>query len=69
MVRIAQAALNNVARQAGAKTVCVSVSSGAGEFVLGAQDDSKGFTVPERMSALAAGGHYGLMGMQERADD
>jgi len=66
--RCAQEALSNVARHAGAKTVRVSATFGAGEFVLRVQDDGKGFAAPERVSDLAAAGHYGLMGMQERAE-
>ena len=66
--RFAQEALSNVARHAGAKMVRVSAAFGAGEFVLCVQDDGKGFTAPERVSDLAAAGHYGLMGMQERAE-
>jgi len=66
--RCAQEALSNVARHAGAKTVRVSAAFGAGEFVLQVQDDGQGFIAPERVSDLAAAGHYGLMGMQERAE-
>jgi len=66
--RCAQEALSNVARHAGAKTVRVSATFGASEFGLCVQDDGKGFTAPERVSDLAAAGHYGLMGMQERAE-
>jgi signal transduction histidine kinase len=66
--RCAQEALSNVARHAEARTVHVSATFGAGEFVLQVQDDGKGFSAPERVSDLAAAGHYGLMGMQERAE-
>jgi signal transduction histidine kinase len=66
--RCAQEALSNVARHAEARTVHVSATFGAGEFVLRVQDDGKGFSAPERVSDLAAAGHYGLMGMQERAE-
>jgi signal transduction histidine kinase len=66
--RCAQEALSNVARHAEARTVHVSATFGAGEFVLHVQDDGKGFSAPERVSDLAAAGHYGLMGMQERAE-
>lgn len=66
--RFAQEALSNVARHAEAKTVQVSAIFGAGEFVLRVQDDGQGFIVPERVSDLVAAGHYGLMGMQERAE-
>jgi len=66
--RCAQEALSNVARHAGARLVRVSATFGTGEFTLRMQDDGKGFSAPERVSDLAAAGHYGLMGMQERAE-
>jgi signal transduction histidine kinase len=66
--RIAQEALNNIARHAGARTVEVRAIFEAGAFCLRIVDDGRGFTLSERVSDMAAGGHYGLMGMQERAD-
>ncbi len=66
--RCAQEALSNVARHAAAKMVRVSATFGTGEFTLRVQDDGKGFSAPERVSDLAAAGHYGLMGIQERAE-
>jgi signal transduction histidine kinase len=66
--RIAQEALNNIARHAGAKTVQVSVLFEPGAFRLRIMDDGRGFAPSERIGAQAAVGHYGLMGMQERAD-
>ena len=72
--RIAQEALSNIARHAAAKTVQVRVQFEPGlvpersVFRLRIADDGKGFSRSERVSDLAAVGHYGLMGMQERAD-
>lgn len=66
--RIMQEALNNVARYASAQSVTVSAAFNATEFTIRVQDDGQGFTAPERVSDLAAAGHYGLMGMQERAE-
>jgi len=66
--RIAQEVLSNIARHAGAKTAQVSATFEAPHFVLRVQDDGRGFVVPERVADLAASGHYGLMGMQERAE-
>jgi signal transduction histidine kinase len=66
--RIVQEALNNVARYASAQSVDVSAAFHASEFNIRVQDDGKGFAAPERVSDLAAAGHYGLMGMQERAE-
>lgn len=66
--RIVQEALNNAARYAQARVVTVSVAFTASESVFRVEDDGQGFDAPERVSDLAAAGHYGLMGMQERAD-
>nr|NIW44615.1 sensor histidine kinase [Gammaproteobacteria bacterium] len=32
------------------------------------QDDGKGFIVPETPAEMAPSGHFGLLGMQERAE-
>jgi signal transduction histidine kinase len=66
--RILQEALNNIARSAQARSASVKVSFSETEFVLRVEDDGKGFVAPERVSDLVASGHYGLMGMQERAE-
>ena len=66
--RVVQEALSNIARHAQAKTVGVHVAFEAREFTLQVRDDGKGFALPDRVSDLATAGHYGLMGMQERAE-
>ena len=65
--RVAQEALSNVARHAAATTVAVRATFESQAFVLQVQDNGHGFVQPERVSELTAAGHYGLMGMQERA--
>lgn len=66
--RIVQEALNNAAHYAAAQSVRVSTIFHSKEFIVQVQDDGIGFTAPERVSDLVASGHYGLMGMQERAE-
>lgn len=66
--RILQEALNNIARSAQAQQANVKVSFSESEFIMRIEDDGKGFVAPERVSDLVASGHYGLMGMQERAE-
>jgi signal transduction histidine kinase len=66
LYRIVQEALHNAARHARASDVKVCVEFGGGVTVR-VEDDGVGFSVPGRMSDLASTGHYGLMGMQERA--
>jgi signal transduction histidine kinase len=67
LYRIAQEALRNTARHAQALNVKLGVEFDEG-VTIRVQDDGVGFVAPERMSDLAAAGHYGLMGMRERAE-
>ncbi|GAA2075544.1 sensor histidine kinase [Actinomadura alba] len=68
VVAILKEALENVKRHADALSVDVSLSAGAGNVVLTIRDDGKGLAVnAEVMSELAAAGHYGVIGMHERA--
>lgn len=65
--RIVQEALNNAARHAQARAAHVRVVFDDPELVVQVSDDGIGFVVPEQVSELAARGHFGLMGMHERA--
>jgi signal transduction histidine kinase len=67
LYRIVQEALNNAVRHARASKAMVRVSFAEQELRLLIQDDGSGFDPPERLSDLVQEGHYGLMGMQERA--
>lgn len=62
--RIAQEALTNVMRHAGARCVSVRVGRAAGRLELDIHDDGIGFD-PGRLRAMEGG--LGLMGMRERA--
>jgi len=64
--RIAQEALSNIGRHAGAEHIELRVEFANGRFVLEIRDDGRGFT-PPALSDLAAAGHFGLLGMHERA--
>jgi two-component system sensor histidine kinase UhpB len=66
--RIAQEALTNVVRHARARSARVETDFGPGRFTLSVWDDGVGFTVPTPESHLESALHYGLMGMQERAE-
>lgn len=77
--RITQEALNNAVHHAGAKKIHVELafdSSNGSSFAeddlntvtLSIQDDGQGFSVPNDPVAFARWGHYGLLGMRERAD-
>ena len=61
--RVAQEALENVAKHAGAHQVRVSLRHTAGEMILEVSDDGSGFAAHTEGS----GNQLGLIGMQERA--
>ena len=63
MYRIAQEALSNVRRHAGARQVRVSLQRRGGEVRLTIRDDGIGFNP----LATPSDGHFGIMGMGERA--
>jgi two-component system NarL family sensor kinase len=71
LYRIAQEALTNVARHAHASHVWLTLARDEGGVLLTVSDDGRGFD-PERLGRRAAGdgdagGHFGLVGMGERA--
>lgn len=66
--RIVQEAFSNVARHAQAQTVRIRAAGEPGMFVVRIQDDGRGFDLPANVTDLARAGHYGLMGMRERAE-
>jgi PAS domain S-box-containing protein len=66
LFRIAQEALTNVRRHAGASRARI-VLKFDGNIVLTVEDNGRGFEVPQRIGDLASAGRLGLAGMQERA--
>jgi len=65
--RIVQTALNNVAAHAEAQAVNVNAEFAAEGVTLTVQDDGRGFVPPDQPVDLVRDGHFGLMGMRERA--
>jgi len=65
--RIAQEALNNALQHAHARRVVVRVRCVRDELFLSVSDDGVGFEMPDQPSQLTRQGHYGLLGMRERA--
>jgi len=63
--RVAQEALANVVRHAHARRVQIRLVYGAQELRLTIEDDGAGFVVDPEFRAY--GGHWGLIGMHERA--
>jgi signal transduction histidine kinase len=64
--RVAQEALTNVARHAGAKDVRVILAQRDRHVELMVSDDGIGFEVDQARARAAAGGSLGLLGMEER---
>jgi two-component system, NarL family, sensor histidine kinase DegS len=62
LFRIAQEALSNVARHSGAASVGIGLKFDEHEALLEVKDDGRGFE-----EAAGKPGHYGLLGMRERA--
>jgi signal transduction histidine kinase len=59
--------LTNVERHAAATSVCVRLARENGDISLVVRDDGRGFAQRE-ISDLVREGHYGLVGMRERAE-
>ncbi len=67
LFRIFQEGLNNILHHAQASQVWVTFQISADEFMLELRDNGVGFTPPKDLSLLASDGHFGLVGMNERA--
>jgi signal transduction histidine kinase len=65
--RIVQEALNNALQHAQAQHVTIHVESQAEHLVLTIADDGVGFVFPGKPDELTRDGHFGLIGMLERA--
>jgi signal transduction histidine kinase len=66
--RIGQEALSNVTRHAQASCAEMYLSFGREKTVLAVHDDGCGFVVPESPAEMSADGHFGLVGIHERAE-
>jgi len=67
LYRVAQEALTNVAKHAGAERIWVSLHPDDGHAVLEVRDDGSGFD-PSGATASVSNGHFGLIGMRERVE-
>jgi signal transduction histidine kinase len=65
ILRVAQEAIHNVEKHAGAQNLSVRLDYGPAEIALEVRDDGRGFTMNEKTES--APGHYGFTGMRERA--
>ncbi len=64
LFRIMQEALQNVSAHAAARRAAVQVSFGPQALLLTVRDDGRGFD----LAAVESNGHFGLLGMRERAE-
>ncbi|WP_374681599.1 GAF domain-containing protein [Accumulibacter sp.] len=65
--RIAQEALNNVIRHAGATAVVLELRYEQGALILSLRDDGRGFDAAAAFAGAARGTSLGMLSMQERA--
>jgi signal transduction histidine kinase len=65
--RIVQEALNNAVQHSAASQIWAEVRFEQAHLVLSVSDDGQGFEAPALPDTLARQGHFGLMGIQERA--
>jgi signal transduction histidine kinase len=68
LYRMAQEALNNVIRHAQASRAELSIHFGEDQIELQVSDNGIGFKTPNTPADFAPYGHFGLLGMYERAD-
>ena len=68
LYRMAQEALSNVARHARASHVSLTIAFASQAVTMTIADDGQGFQVPASPAEFAPQGHYGLLGLHERAD-
>jgi signal transduction histidine kinase len=68
LYRLAQEALNNVAHHAQASQAMLTLAYDLQRVTLTVSDNGQGFAVPDNPAEFAANGHFGLLGMQERAE-
>ena len=66
LLRIAQEAVTNVVKHAGASRVSIKLHTEAGKLFLQIKDNGRGFE-PDGVFSTS-GGHFGVLGMRERAE-
>ena len=66
--RMVQESLNNVIQHASAKHAWVFLIFSGGNLEIEIKDDGKGFVPPSSPSEFPQKGHFGLLGLYERAD-
>lgn len=68
LYRMTQEALSNIARHAQAGQAWVEIEYSPYRVLLSVRDNGRGFNVPTSPDEFARQGHFGLLGLQERAE-
>ena len=68
LYRMAQEAFSNIARHAQATQASLKITFTAQAVTIQVTDNGKGFEVPKSPAEFAPSGHYGLLGLHERAE-
>ena len=68
LYRMAQEGLSNIQRHAQAMRASLQIEFTPQQVVLTITDDGIGFELPESPAEFAPGGHFGLLGLYERAE-
>jgi signal transduction histidine kinase len=68
LYRMMQEGLSNVIRHSHAEKSTLSIQFTTQEVILTISDDGHGFEVPESPAEFAPSGHFGLLGIHERAE-
>jgi signal transduction histidine kinase len=68
LYRIAQEGLSNIQRHAQASKAAIMIAFSTDVIQLTIADDGCGFNIPESPAEFAANGHFGLLGIHERAE-
>jgi signal transduction histidine kinase len=68
LYRIAQEALNNVVKHSKASDADLKIAFETSEIQMDVADNGNGFVVPNSPTEFAPNGHFGLLGVHERAD-
>jgi signal transduction histidine kinase len=68
LYRIAQEALNNVVKHSKATRANLKIAFEPSEIQMEVADNGDGFVVPNSPTEFAPNGHFGLLGVHERAD-
>ena len=68
LYRMAQEACSNITRHSHAHLASVQIAYSPGSVILKVDDDGAGFSLLQNPAAYAANGHYGLLGLHERAE-